>query len=482
MKPQMLVACLLACGSPAYALGPSATDAATTVKIYLSGSSSLAPVVKAIAADGCASGTADSYQLAGDSANVFGVSCTVAAAKGGGSAGLGGKNVFIAYNASGGSAYGVYSIAKEVIPATNALNSAQATLLQRPQLANVGGGGICVAAGSVGGNPGITYNCTQTAQQYSDAGVADAEPSLFNVALNRPAAWVGQSISSAEFGKIDSAVQFQEIFGVAVSQNLYNDLQAMQVAQGRIATGGMPSLSRQAIANYLAGAFTDPASGFGWQALFATSPLAQPAAASTRVNICTRAAGSGAKAAANVFFLNNPCGSGALLPATAAQSVPGSFVVSEGVSTSAVTTCLSNANSAGQYAIGIAGKAQALPAGMQWVAISRVPPGRDGMKEGEYDWFTETSMQWNPTYLNSYKSLPGGVTAAQLTNYLGDFRVRSGMPNVMATYPAAAQDGVAAIDDFVDYLYNDPGNANNKTFVSRVTKLGASCAAPQWME
>jgi len=481
MKLKLLAAaCGLAFGSQAFALTPAVTDAASTVKIYLSGSSAQVRVIKAIATTDCAAGTVDTLQLTSDAGNVFGISCTLSATAGGGASGLGGKNVFLTYNANGGSANGVYPIAKLIIPATNALNVAQIAALQRPQLSNVSGAGICASAGTVSGNPGTTYNCTATANQYSDAGVSDTEPSLFNVELNRPAAWSGQQITPAEFGKIDTATQFQQIFGIAVSQNMYNDLQAMQVAAGMIPTGGTPSLSKSSVASYLAGTFTDPSGDFGWQPLFATSTLPLPTAAAGQVNICTRSAGSGTKAGANSFFLSNPCGSSPLLPATAAQSVPGSFVVNEGGSTGAVTTCLTAANTAGQYAIGIVGKENALPTGSQWVAIDGVSPGKDNVKNGKYDWFVEQSMQWNPTYLSSFKTLPAGVTAAQLSNYLGSFRTRSGSPDIMATYSTTVQDGVAAIYDGVNYIFNDPASANNKAFVSRVTKLGNSCSVTQW--
>jgi len=202
------------------------------------------------------------------------------------------------------------------------------------------------------------------------------------------------------------------------------------------------------------------------------------------VNICTRTNGSGTKAGASAFFLNNPCGgnTNSLTPASAAQNVPGSFVVNEGGSTGAVTTCLSGANTAGQYAIGIVGKENALPTGAQWIAIDGVSPGKDNVKNGKYDWFVEQSMQWNPTYLNSFKSLPSGVTSAQLTAYLNDFRTRSGSPDVMATYSTTVQDGVAAIDNGSTYLFNDPANANNKAFVSRVTKLNNTCGISLWVK
>ena len=90
-------------------------------------------------------------------------------------------------------------------------------------------------------------------------------------------------------------------------------------------------------------------------------------------------------------------------------------------------------------------------------------------------------MQWNPTYINNFKNLAGtGVTSGDLLTFLDSFRTRSGSPDIMATYTATVADGVAAIHDGVNYIFNDSASVNNKAFVSRTTKLGNSCGVTQW--
>ena len=489
MKLKLLAA---ACGAAlcgqALALTPAVTDSASTVKIYATGSSAAGRVLTALSSSDCASvsgvSTADFYRFSGDTSNVFGISCTLNASAGGGSSGLGGKQVFFAYNSAGGSAFGVYGVAKEIVPSTGALNTAAAATEQRPQLTNLAAS--CDAGQVIAGNPGKTYTCTSTANQWSDIGITDTEPALHNLDINTPPALAGQTVSSDESALLDSKSAFQQVFGVAVSQALYNDLQAMQFALGQIPTAtSVPSLSKSAVANYLSGAFQDPSSNFGWQPLFLTSTLGIPTKASGQVKICTRVPGSGTKSGANAYFLNNPCGGGAnsLLPATAAQNSAG-FNVSESTGTGGVQSCLTAAGST-SYAIGIVGHDNAAGTGgvgAQFVAIDGVAPSRDNAKNGLYDWFVETFMQWNPTYISNFKTVTGGATASQVLAYLNDFRTRSGSPDVMNAFSATQQDGVMAISDGVSTIYNDPTNANNKKFVSRVTKLGNSCSPSLWVD
>jgi hypothetical protein len=483
MKLKLLAAaCSLVIGGHAFALTPAVTDAATTVHLYGSGSSAAGRVIVSLAASDCQSGTADYYQYSGDTSNVWGVSCTISSTGGGGSSGLAGKNVFFAYNSQQGSAYGSYSVAKELVNGTPVLNTAQASAVQQIQLASVSsacGAGVT----STAPNPGLTYTCTATAPQWSDAGITDTEAKLLNQPVNQPAAFAGHPVTAAEAAPVTSQVIFQQIFGIAVSQALYNDLQAAQVASGQIASGGVPSLSKSAVANYLAGSFQGPSgSGFGWEPLFA--PGTVPALASNpsnAVNICTRSAGSGTKSGANAFFLNNPCGGGdAAQPATAGQSIPGQFVVTESGSTGGVKTCLTAAGTS-QYAIGIVGRDNSLGANSQWVAIDGVFPSQANAKAGLYDWYVESWMEWNPTYLSHFKTLPAGTSSANVIAYLSDMATRGGSPAIMSLYTPTQQQGVMAIDDGSTNIYNDPSNALNKTFVSRMTKGGDTCSVSQWL-
>jgi len=494
MKLKLLVAaCGLALGSQAaFALSPSATDASTTVHLYGTGSSAAARVIVSLATSDCVSGTADYYQYSGDTGNVWGVSCTISPTGGGGASGLAGKNVFFGYNSQQGSAYGIYSVAKELLNGTPVLNTAQQAAVQQIQLTSLTAScGTPVA--STAPNPGSTYTCTSTAPQWSDSGFTDTEPPLLNQPVNQPAAFAGNPVSAAESAPVSSQIVFQQVFGIAVSQALYNDLQSAQVAAGTIPAGGIPSISKSAVANYLAGSFQGPSgSGFGWEPLFAPGTI--PALASNpsnAVNICTRVSGSGTKSGANAFFLENPCGgANGAQPATPAQNIPGQFIVTESGSTGGVKTCLTAAGTS-QYAIGIVGRDNSLGANSQWVAIDGTFPGsgatvatannNNNAKNGLYDWYVESWMNWNPTYLNNFKALPSGTTSSNIEGYFADMAARGGSPAIMSLYTTTQQQGVMAIDDGVTNIYNDPSNAQNKTFVSRMTKNGNTCSVTQWL-
>ncbi len=154
-----------------------------------------------------------------------------------------------------------------------------------------------------------------------------------------------------------------QVFGLAVSTNLYRQL---QVAQG-IYTGATnaiavananaadpnydpvnaPNISSSqyvSIAQFNGGYQTD------WQPILGTAGVGK------NVYLARRVATSGTQASSNAFFLENPCASGApqgqLNPATSADST-GTFIVTQDASTGGVKTKLTNANTAGNFAIGV---------------------------------------------------------------------------------------------------------------------------------
>jgi len=154
--------------------------------------------------------------------------------------------------------------------------------------------------------------------------------------------------------------------------------------------------------------------------------------------------------------------------------------VQEFPSTGGVKNCLT-AFGTSAYAIGIIGHDNAVGANSQYVAIDGIAPSRDNAKNGLYDWFVESFMMWNGNNL-ALKSLPSGVTADNVANYLADFRTRAGSPDVMALFSTAQADGVMAISNFGSISYNPKGTDNNAKFASRVTKLGNSCAPTLWQQ
>ncbi|MFN0161860.1 MAG: hypothetical protein ACKVQQ_11560 [Burkholderiales bacterium] len=476
-------ACLLAFAAPsAMALNPATTAAATTVQIYSSGASALINSIGGLFGTMCVAGTLDTYVRSG---NVRGYSCTIAP----GVSALAGRNVYFMYNADGGSGNGVYPIAK-LVNSGGTFSADPAGL--RPQIVNPSTCTLTTTAN--------TYTCTTATlgDRWSDAGVSDVEPRMFAFDLNKPAAFAATALEDFELANMDVGSQFQVIFGIAATNNLYNDL---ATAQGlSTGAGQVPSMSRTALISLLSGTLSDPSSGLGWQAIFTPGALPAGTAVSGPVNIGRRVNGSGTQSAANAYFQSYGCAPTAnLLPADASATNPGSIVVNEGSGTSNVISFLNGRFLAGEYAIGLVSKENAPGGSDNWkhVAIDGVVPSRDNAKTGKYDYVVEQTMQWNNVYLDSFRTapvlgggagyaLPAGVSVADLKNFLTVFRTRSGNPLVLDSIASAAtKEGIAALVNFNEgYIFNDPavtpqGLANNK-FVSRMTRNGNTCQPLLW--
>lgn len=154
----------------------------------------------------------------------------------------------------------------------------------------------------------------------------------------------------------ESQANVGQVFGLAVSTNLYRELQAAQgMSAAAIAadTAFDPALAPNITsAQYVSMAAVSSGYQTDW------SPILGAAGAGKAVNVARRVNTSGTQASSNAFFLKNPCNgdpsvAGALAPAKIADSVPGAFVVTEGSGTGNVKTTLTSANTAGEFAIGV---------------------------------------------------------------------------------------------------------------------------------
>lgn len=190
-------------------------------------------------------------------------------------------------------------------------------------------------------------------------------------------------------------------FGVAVSDSLYA---ALQTAQGLTGCAGnftpgacQPSISKAQYASIAAqsgGYHTD------W------SPILGTAGAGKAVNLCRRVPTSGTQASSDVYFLESPCAkadpnNGFLIPATAADTVSNQFVVTEGSSTGNVKSCLTNASTAGDFAIGVASLENKPGTSDKWhfVKLDGVSPNLDANQKqatinGDYTFAYEQEALW----------------------------------------------------------------------------------------
>ena len=469
MKLKLLsAACLLAMGSQAQAISP--TNIGSAIKIYGSGASAQQATIAGIFSNMCdTSNTAfpiSTYVVTGDS-NYTARACKLKSTV----AGLGGQVVFFSYNANGGSGNGVYPIAKSTDPATSTLRTATNVLLN--QITNPA---ACTGTAA-------PYSCGPAALTavHSDFGVSDVEPAMFKFDENKPSAFSSESLSDEDLSQLDTKSQNQVIMGVAVNKVLYSALQTAQ------ATTGRPSIPRSFISSLLAGNVNDPTVGQGWQMLLGS-------AATGQVNLGRRVAGSGTQAAANAYFLGYGCAPSAnLSPINDGNNDAGKLEVNMGSGTTNVKQFLTTKNNltTPQYALGFISRENNGPSETSadrkeydHVSIDGVEPTRDNVKVGKYDFVVEQTMQWNNTYLDSFRT---GVTAADLKLFLGDFRIRSGNPVVIDTLSSTVAGGTAAIansQSVPPYVYADTatdaqGLANAK-FVSRATKSTNTCAPLLW--
>ncbi|MHB1215792.1 MAG: substrate-binding domain-containing protein [Thiobacillus sp.] len=292
-------------------------------------------------------------------------------------ASIGGKKVLITDRAAGGSFYGVGPVAR-----------AQAIDAMKVD-------GSCTSTGNA--FPSASYYCAGTELKISDAGVSDVEPGMFR-GDNLPAGET--ALSAAESAILDVASQNGVVMGIAVTSNL-----------------PLTSLSKAAIQSIMTGTYTD------WSQV--------DAGLSGPITLETRAAGSGTKAAANAFFLNNPCSS-AGLPPFGTQGDPVNFstyTVVENGSTGGVKAGLNSVFGKGMMGLGLVSleNTPAVTDNWKFIAIDGVAPTIANAVNGDYQFFVEQSMQWRTS-----------TNGTAVGDVLNTFRTVSSDPLILSALPGVA--------------------------------------------
>ncbi len=154
-----------------------------------------------------------------------------------------------------------------------------------------------------------------------------------------------------------------QTFGVAVTPVLYRQLQVAQGIYASVANANASDVSYDPVnaPNITRAQYTSIAQlNGGYQTDW--EPLLGAAGIGKNVHLARRVATSGTQASSNAFFLANPCSSGApggnLPPAqnnivTLVNHSTPTFIVTEGSGTGNVKVTLTNANTAGNFAIGV---------------------------------------------------------------------------------------------------------------------------------
>lgn len=270
---------------------------------------------------------------------------------------------------------------------------------------NVAGGSFTAVTTSVGNATDVfldvadTTGATKTAPRKSDGGFLDIDAAAF------PASeYAAYGITAAP---ATQAASFSQVFGVAVSPDLYT---ALQAAQGitpnvdAIDAANQPSITKAQYASIVSDAYNTSKDNI--------NAILGVGNAGDLLTVCRRVSTSGTQASSNQFFLNSYVGgdgpaAGALAPADAltyasANSGLTSFDVQEGAGTGNARACLSNAG----YAVGVLSmenypdlttKAGGQGADRKWrfvkingvAAFNSATKSTDTAKAGQYEfWFT----------------------------------------------------------------------------------------------
>lgn len=433
-KLKHMVASLgLALAGHAYAVGPSVTP---DVTIYVAGGNEQNNASETIAKSLFTPGTIDYYTDQADNSKgkgLRGVYGKLAAAAGSVPAG---SNVLIVYRSVGGAFIGAGPLTRgEELPYPQVIGNA--TLI------------------SAGGNPSYRItNTSLTEPSAPDIGLVNEEVALFT-GLNLPTGVA--PITAEELTHITSQPLYNVINGIAVTNNL-----AAQRPNG---------FSKAEIAGILAGNIQN------WE------QLGLPAGP---VILVDRNLSSGAKAAANQYFLNNPGGlafGGTVDPANLAGDIGDPVNYSEyTVQTSptgsgGIPGLLDGVFAAGQRAIGILGLENLPTPASQWqfTAINGATVGTTTFNKaqaisGQYDYFYQASLNTRNSSVNGQRFNESGtpwgdVIAAYISKALD--------PAIITTVPGITLDPIS---------FPETGNVPLDAFRAKGTRFGNSTAPLQLVE
>lgn len=367
----------------------SSYNPATTIDVYISGSSAQDGSLELYIDSICQATTLDIYHQS-PTTNQRMMYCNIDGTK---VPGLGGQAVLFHKSSGGGSGEGVQPVADQ-----QALQAMLPTSNSGTANDNCGAGSTQTPAG---GLPAYTlHNCsvTNTALQVPDAGISDEEPALFGA-------------TPTEISHLNIQSQDAVIFGIIVTKNVRDVLQKAQgLVVGDDTETNMPSLQRTAISSMFAGNIYD------WGQLLGNTahPLTDgtygtPPTGDTSVYISRRVSTSGTEVGAQVYFLNQGCANniGTMLAGNDAggNDVTGggscgtgggvTGTVDSGSGTGNVKNCMSAINTANLWGIGIIG-VENVPgtAGWRFVKINGFAPTLLNVENGNYDYVMQNSIQW----------------------------------------------------------------------------------------
>ncbi|SFW10910.1 hypothetical protein [Nitrosovibrio sp. Nv17] len=315
-------------------------------------------------------------------------------------------------------------------------------------------GNATAIAGSTNPSYRIT-NTSLTTPNAPDIGLANEELTLFTQ-INLPTGI--PAVTPAELAKVNSRALYAVVNGIAATNNL-----AAAIAAARPDGEG---LRKAEIAAILAGNFEN------WSDI-------DPAFPNAPVILIDRNFGSGAKAAANQYFQNNPGGSGYSGTAEPAN-LSGDFGDPVNYSQQTVRTEPSAGNvpgvldgvaAKGAYGIGLLGLENIPGPSSQWrfIPIGYASAGSTSFDKtdaisGKYDYFYQASVNTRNSVVNGQRYHQAGTTWGNLINA---FISKAVSPAVITTVPGTILDPIT---------FPPSGNPALDAFRARGTRFGNSTA------
>ena len=283
--------------------------------------------------------------------------------------------------------------------------------------------------------------------RHPNIGISDVDPLLFR-GDNTPAGF--NPVTPAGAQQLDVRAVAALLFGVPVTNGLYNALQKVQIDMGQLPSSCnigdyteacMPSLSKHQVASLISGQIKNwdefrIDNGTPGGVEFTNYPGIEPPT-DNKVHFCRRVAGSGTGAQQIVKFLHNPCTEGALEPLKVDNTIEGPrLIINSG--SGDVDLCLDDfakgANRSGTngeevvaWAIGQQSleKNADLAFDYKFVKIDGVAPTLRNAANGSYMDWVEPTYQW--------RKAGAGAPAGDILRIIEKMVVDAGEPTSVAT-------------------------------------------------
>ena len=427
---------------------------ANTVTLRIGGSSAhdkgLLSLMRLTAAGGaeiCQENTLHHYKV-GSNDNIY--ACTAGA-----QSGVAGSKLVVIKKSSGGSGTGVATVVKSGTVNLDDGTTVNSTYLDPSNATLQAGTGFTTTSKAAEGalsaytELSIGSSAGLTAASTTDVGISDAEPAVSRRLFN-------PDLKATELNAMAVKGISGVIFGVPVTRNVYQRLQALQfpttskcnpagTGYGSITAAVdasnaanseecMPSLTRDQVQGLYIGAID-------WSSIASANAgssanLTEVSGTGTTLNSSTvylerRVSSSGTQRSYDIYFLGQGCLSGAPTFRTAAGE-PG--VVVENSSGSTIPANLNSHNTAGRGAIGVltSESKPALADGWRFVKLNGYAPTVLNVVKGTYDLFYESTLQYRNTTVNGLSSLAAGTNGANEKKLADAIATNLGKPSVVS--------------------------------------------------